>query len=302
MSTPAVTVIILNYNGRDDTLACVRSLQAVRYPALRTLVVDNGSTDGSVEALRREHAALDIIETGANLGFAAGNNAGLRAALDGGADYMLVLNNDTEVAPDLIDALVYACEANPAIGAAGPKIFYFDQPDTIWSVGGTIDWRRGTSAMRGLDQVDRGQFDTPADVDFVTGCALFARRAAVEQAGLLDERFGMYYEETEWCVRIARHGWRIACVPDGRLWHKIRPARQDVSPRITYYMTRNRLLFLRLTRAPLRAWLHAVLVQDLRTWLSWKLKPRWRHRAPQRAAMRLAWADFIRRRFGMVAL
>ncbi|HLF25339.1 MAG TPA: glycosyltransferase family 2 protein [Anaerolineae bacterium] len=302
MASPAVALIILNYNRRDDTLACLRSLQALSYPNARWLLVDNGSTDDSVERVRREFRNVDILETGDNLGFAAGNNVGLRAALDAGADYLLLLNNDTEVAPDLLDVLIETCEAEPRIGVVGPKIYYHDRPDTLWSAGGLIDWRRGTSAMRGLDEVDRGQFDASTDVDFVTGCALLVRRAAVEQAGLIDERFGMYFEETEWCVRIARGGWRIVYAPNGRLWHKIRPAQQDTSPRITYYMTRNRLLFLRLTNAPLRAWLHAILIQDLRTWLSWKVKPRWRYRAPQRAAMRRAWRDFIRQRFGMLAL
>jgi GT2 family glycosyltransferase len=110
----------------------------------------------------------------------------------------------------------------------------------------------------------------------------------------------MYYEEVEWCVRIARRGWRIVYAPGGRLWHKIRPGAQDQSPRITYYMTRNRLLFLRLTHAPLRAWLHAVFLQDLRTWLSWRVRRRWHGRALQRTALCSAWRDFVRSRFGMV--
>jgi GT2 family glycosyltransferase len=301
MQQPLVAMVILNYNGYDDTVACLRSLAALRYRSVWTIVVDNGSGDDSARRLRVEFPGLKLIETGANLGFAAGNNVGIRAALAAGAEFVLLLNNDTIVAPELLDALLDVCSADPSIGVAGPKIYYHAQPDVIWSAGGVIDWRRGRSTMRGLDQVDRGQWDAVAQVDFVTGCALLVRRAALEQAGLLDERFGMYYEETEWCVRIARCGWRIAYVPGGRLWHKIRPAQQEQSPRIIYYMTRNRLLFLRLTAAPLSAWLHALLLQDLRTWCAWRLLPRWRERSAQRTALQSAWRDFVSDRFGMAA-
>ena len=138
------------------------------------------------------------------------------------------------------------------------------------------------------------------NVDFVTGCALLIRCSIVEQVGLLDERFGMYYEETEWCVRIARARWKIVYVPQSRIWHKIRTDRQDWSPRITYYMARNRFLFLRLTHAPLSTWLHAILIQDLRTWISWRIRWRWQGRAKQRIALRRAWRDYLLNRFGMV--
>jgi len=296
-----VTIVVLNYNGRVDTLACLASLRRLRYPSYRVLVVDNGSRDGSVAAVREAYPEVEVIACGGNLGFAAGNNLGVRQALQDRAEYVLLLNNDTVVDPTLLDRLVDACERDPRIGATGPKIYYFDRPTVIWSAGGNIDWRRGRTSMRGLDCEDDGRFDSPSDVDFVTGCALLVRRAALQSAGLLDERFGMYYEETEWCVRIARAGWRITFVPQGLVWHKIRPAAQAQSARIIYYMTRNRLLFLRTVRAPLSAWLHALLLQDLRTWCAWRLLPRCQGYAEQRAALRSAWRDYARGRFGMVS-
>lgn len=307
--TPRVLIIVLCYNGVDLTLACLASLRALRYPRVDVLVVDNASRDGTATTIRARYPEVALIETGQNLGFAAGNNVGLRYALQHGYDYALLLNNDTEVAPDLLDALIAACSADPTIAVAGPKIYYFDRPRTIWSAGGGIDWRRGRSFMCGLDQDDQGQFATQREVDFVTGCALLVRCAALRQppppgtraVGLLDERFGMYYEETEWCVRIGRAGWRIVYVPGGRVWHKIQPERQAATPYVTYYMTRNRLLFLRLTRAPLRAWLDALVLQDGRTWCSWRLRRRWRGQGPQRVALGRAWGDFVRQRFGMIA-
>jgi GT2 family glycosyltransferase len=117
---------------------------------------------------------------------------------------------------------------------------------------------------------------------------------------LIDARFGMYFEETEWCVRIARAGWRLTYVPSSIVLHKIQLDRHDQSPKVTYYMARNRLLFLRLTGAPSSAWLNAMVVQDLRTWLSWRIKPKWRGRSAQRVAIQRGWRDFLRGRFGMI--
>lgn len=299
VGAPRVLIVVLCYNGCELTLACLRSLQGMTYPVFQVLVVDNASADNTVAAVGAAFPATNIVETGANLGYAAGNNVGLRYALEHGYDYALLLNNDTEVDPGLLDALVRAAEADPRIGAVGPKILYHDRPDVIWSAGGTIDWRRGCSSMRGMDEPDRGQYDQTVAVDFVTGCALLVRCRTIEVAGLLDERFGMYFEETEWCVRMGSAGWQVVYEPGGRLCHKIQPARQDWSPLVTYYMCRNRLLFLHLTRAPAVAWFHAAILQDLRTWSAWRLRRRWHGRGRQRVAMRRAWRDFLCGRFGM---
>ncbi len=301
MTSPRVAIIVLNWNGRDDTLACLASLKCLHYLARSIIVVDNGSTDDSVSAISAQYPEVHFIETGANLGYAGGNNIGLQYACTHGYDYTLLLNNDTEVAADFLDHLVEVCERDPRIGVAGPKIYYADRPRIIWSAGGVIDWKRGgRTFMRGIEQKDDGKYNVIQTVDFVTGCALLIRNSTLVEIGLVDQRFGMYYEETEWCVRIARGGWKMRYVPNSHVWHKIRTDRQDWSPRITYYMARNRLLFLRLTHAPLSAWLHAALIQDLRTWISWRVRRRWRGRAKQRIALRRAWRDYLLNRFGMV--
>lgn len=299
--TPRVLIIILCYNGIALTLDCLASLRRLSYQQVDVLVVDNDSRDGTAATVRARFPEVRVIETGANLGFAAGNNVGLRYALEHGYEWAMLLNNDTEVAPDMLERLLAASD-DPTIGVVGSTIYYYDRPNVIWSAGGGIDWRRGRSFMHGLDTIDDGQAGdaAPRAVAFVTGCALLVRCAAIEQAGLIDERFGMYYEETEWCVRLTRAGWRCIVVPQARVWHKIRPAQQAISPQIIYYMTRNRLLFLRLTGAPVRAWIDALLLQDGRTWWSWRLRRRWRGYAVQRAALSRGWRDFARRRFGMV--
>ena len=137
MSAPTVCIVVLNWNRRDDTLDCLASLEGLDYPSRWTLVVDNGSTDGSAEAIERAYPAVDVIRAGENLGYAEGNNLGLREALKRGADYVLVLNNDTLVARQMLTHLVAAAEVDQQVGAAGPTIYFHEAPDIIWSAGGT---------------------------------------------------------------------------------------------------------------------------------------------------------------------
>jgi GT2 family glycosyltransferase len=298
---PRVMIIVLNWNGLADTLACLASLARLDYPAHEVVVVDNGSTDDSVAAVRANYPRVTLIETGENLGYVGGNNVGLEYARAMGADYALLLNNDTEVAPDFLRLLVEAAEANPATGIVGPTIYYFDRPNVVWSAGGDIDWRRGRTRMIGLDEVDQGQFGhTLRPVDFVTGCAMLIKMSLVEQVGLLDARFFAYYEETEWCVRAARAGFKILHVPQAKIWHKILPEDREASPQVQYYMTRNRLLLLKLSETGAVPWLNTLLFDYGRTLVSWTLRPKWRDKFLQRHAMLQAIRDYGRGRFGKV--
>jgi len=298
---PGVAIIVVNWNRRADTLACLSSLSRLQYPNYEVIVIDNDSTDDSVTAIQAAHPQVTLIETGENLGFVGGNNVGLEHARTLGADYALLLNNDTEVAPDFLQRLVEAAEADPQVGIVGPLIYYFDRPDVVWSAGGAIDWAGGSTRMLGLNEQDHGQFDAaPYSVDFVTGCALLIKMALVEQVGMLDPRFFAYYEETEWCVRATRAGQKILLVPQARIWHKISLTAREASPQVHYYMVRNRLLFLKLARMGPRSWVRTLLFDYARTLLSWTLKPQWRHKALQRQAMVQAILDFGRGRFGKV--
>jgi GT2 family glycosyltransferase len=298
-SAPHVTIIVLNWNGKDDTLACLESLEQMTYPNYEVLIVDNGSGDDSVAAISARFPHRPVVETGANLGYAGGNNVGLRHALAQGADYALLLNNDTLVAPDFLEHLVGATQADPTIGVAGPTIYYHEQPDLIWSAGGAIDWRRGETWMVALNTPDSGQLGAgPRPVDFVTGCALLVKRAVMEQVGLLDERFFVYYEETEWCARAGRAGFKIVHVPQAQVWHKIPLDARDSSPTVQYYMTRNRLLFLKATGAGWRTWGYVLFAEYLRRLISWSIKPRWRGKKRHRHMMLRAIADAFRGRWG----
>jgi len=303
VAKPKVAIIVLNWNGRDDTLACIASLLKIDYAAYEIVVVDNGSTDDSVAVIRAAYPQVTLLKTDNNLGYVGGNNVGLEYAGATQADYALLLNNDTEVAPDFLRLLVDVAEADPKVGIVGPTIYYFDQPDVIWSAGGGINWNKGLTWMIGVNETDKGQFGiAPRSVDFVTGCALLIKMSIVNLIGQLDSRFFAYYEETEWCVRVTRAGYKILHVPSSKLWHKISLVARGTSPIVHYYMTRNRLLFLESTQASWRAWLHTLLLEYARTLVSWSVRPKWRHMRAQRDVMLLAIGDYFAGRVGRVSL
>lgn len=243
---PSVAIIILNWNGWRDTLNCVSSCQKLSWPNYSILVVDNGSTDDSEKYLRQNLPAdVAIIQSGANLGFAGGNNHGIRRAIQGGAEYVWLLNNDTEVDPEALTCLVAAMENGPEVGIAGSKIYYFDNPRTIWFAGGM--WRKGRLhwLQRGANQTDDGQFDQLTTVDAVSGCSMLVRSAAIHKIGLMDENFFLYWEDTEWCARAQKYDYQVVFVPQSRVWHKISVSTVQSSFSQYYYFTRNGFFFLR---------------------------------------------------------
>ena len=209
---PLVVVIVLNWNGRDLTLDCLDSLLAVqtRAAAMSVLVVDNASNDDSVEATRARYGdAVEILVTPENLGFAGGNNAGIEHALARGADYVLLLNNDTLVAPDLIDHLLAPFALDAATGVTDPMIYYAEPRDQIWFAGGEISPARGIARHIGIRERDRGQYDAPRDVDYVTGCALMTSRVLIDRIGSLDPGYRAYFEDADFCTRARRAGYSL---------------------------------------------------------------------------------------------
>lgn len=247
---PEVWVIILNWNRPDDTVACVRSLQALSFPAFRLLIVDNGSGDNSVDVFRNL-TGIELLATGENLGYAGGMNRGIEYALGQGADFTLLLNNDVFVAEDMLTHLVEAMVSTNDLGVASPLIFYADEPDKVWFSGMTFTdrlyvVRRGLHLKEPLDPI--------AVVDFVSGCAMLVRREVWEQVGLFDERFFMYYEDLDLALRVRRSGYKLACVTQAKMWHalSVSTGGKD-SPMKQYYQVRSMLAFARKhTRGPVR--------------------------------------------------
>ncbi len=221
-TTPRVTIVVLTWNGKALTLACLESLASLEYESAAVIVVDNGSSDGTADAVRGAYGSrVTIIENSCNLGFAAGNNIGIRRGLADGADLVLLLNNDTTVDPSLVRHLVDVIRSSNDIGIVGPKIYYASPPDRIWFAGGEVFLWRGTSRHIGIREREAGRYDTTRDVDYITGCALMARREVFEAIGDLDPVFSAYYEDTDFCMRARRAGFRVVYVPSGKVWHKI---------------------------------------------------------------------------------
>jgi hypothetical protein len=239
---PSVWIVVLNWNRPLDTLACVASLHELDYPAFHILVVDNGSTDESVE-LFEELAGIDLLANKENLGFAAGNNEGIQYALERGADYVLLLNNDTTVSPPLLSRMVEVAQTDPGIGLVGPVIYYSDRPDQVWFAG--MRFRHGLYVVR------RGLHLTPPlnpieEVDFISGCGMLVSRQTWEQIGLFDPRFFMYYEDLDLCVRAKEAGYRIVCATQAYMWHALSASTGGPdSPLKQYYQVKSTLLFSR---------------------------------------------------------
>ncbi|MEZ4836796.1 MAG: glycosyltransferase family 2 protein [Caldilineaceae bacterium] len=293
---PNVTAVILNTNRRQDTLACLASLADCRYPNFKTIVLDNASTDGSNEAIHATYPQVEILPITENKGYAGNNNVGIAAALERGADWVFVLNEDTILDPDCVGRMVEAGEAAPQIGIVGPLVYHHDEPTIIQSAGGAMDSKLNAWHM-GENEPDRGQFQQTRDVDWISGCAIMVHRKVIEDVGVLDERFFYYWEETEWCLRSRRAGWRIVNVPAARLWHK--GVQRDYRPpaNVSYYNTRNHLLMLQKHSAPL--WVRANLwFQIARTLASWTIKPKWRDQRDHRDAMWQGVRDFQMQRWG----
>lgn len=218
---PIVFIILVNWNGRAVTLECLESLSHVDYPAFKVLVVDNGSGDGSAEAIRAAYPDVLVLRLAENRRFAGGNNAGMRHALNSGAELFLLLNNDTTVAPDFLRVLVDRMRSTERCGLVSPKIFYADHPDLLWYAGGEISWWTGTMRHTGIRETDRGQYDTVRNVDYATGCCILTTAALFRSLGGLDESYFMYTEDADWSVRIRNAGYRLVFEPRARVWHKL---------------------------------------------------------------------------------
>lgn len=240
---PLAVIIILNWNGWRDTLACVASCRKLTWQNYRIVIVDNGSSDGSEAILRRELTDIEIIQAGDNLGFAGGNNIGIRRAQEYGADYVWLINNDAMVDPDALGELVRSLHDNPSAAMAGSKIYYYDTPATIWFAGGA--WQKGRLRLRqrGANQVDKGQFEKTCLVGAVSGCSMLVRVSAIEKIGLMDESYFLYWEDTDWCARAWEQKYEVLFAPASHVWHKVSASIGAHTEPQYYYLIRNGLHF-----------------------------------------------------------
>ena len=227
---PRVSIIILNWNGLEDTIECIDSLKRITYVNHAVILVDNASEGDDVKILREKFGDyIHIIENDKNYGFAEGNNIGMRYALSKGTEYVFLLNNDTIVATDFLDEMVKACENDENIGVLGPKIYFYDAPNTIWEAGGKIVWWLGAIRTCGYKQVDAGQCDDLTERDILSGAALLIRAQLLEKISLLDSSFFFGFEDFDLCIRARRAGFRVVYVPKAKVWHKVGASRRKLA-------------------------------------------------------------------------
>jgi len=216
-----VFVVVLNWNGRDVIEACLESLRKVKEPAIEVLVVDNASTDGSNELVRSMYPDVELIENESNLMFAEGNNVGIRRALERGARYILLLNNDTEVESDFLAFMLEAIERESTVGVVGPKILYYDTPGKIWYGGGSFYPLLWVPRHLNIRKTDGTFEDVGGETGYVSGCAMLVRRETFEDVGLLDPSYFIYCEDVDFCLRARRKGWLCLYEPRARVYHKV---------------------------------------------------------------------------------
>jgi GT2 family glycosyltransferase len=227
-------VVILNWNLPEETILCVESVQANSQSDVEIIIVDNGSTDQSVELFRKSFGyTIEIIENSKNLGFAAGINVGIRRALAEGAQSVLLLNNDTIVDANMIRHLVLVAAKSPQAGIVGPVIYYYDRPERVWRFGDReYRWLPVPLQLPASVLSKTGQ--TPFRVDYVTACGMLVRRQVFEAIGLFDTRYFMYFEDADFCRRARQAGYEVWCAPQARMWHKVSLSARKQKPATRY--------------------------------------------------------------------
>ena len=285
MVIPSVVIIILNWNGWLDTIECIESVYQINYPNYQVIIVDNDSSDNSIKKIEdyskgklsveskffnfnpnnkpieivqfdedfnfkkelNNENQLILIKNKNNYGFAEGNNIGIRFALKNlNPDYFLLLNNDTVVDKDFLMPLVLEGEKNKETGLLGPKIYYYDNPAIIWCVGGKIDWKFARGLHIGTNKIDDGQYREKKNFDYISGSSLLIKRKVIDNVGLLDKNYFLYFEETDLALRAQKKGYESLYVPNSKVWHKISKSGGGISNPIgLYYITRNRWLFMK---------------------------------------------------------
>jgi len=263
---PRVAVIVLNWNGWKDTLECLESLRHLDYPAFKTILVDNGSTNDSVARIeewrkgRMDEAELTIIRTRENLGFAGGNNVGIRHALDAGFDFIWLLNNDTIVDERSLMELVRVARTDEMIGAVGSLVLFHRTPDRINSAGICVARFGRRARLLGLNRnKGEAEFLKRRKVDAVSGCSMLLRARALSEIGLLDERYFLYLEEVDLCTRLRQKEFCCYVVPESIIWHKQWGSIQPYPELADYYLSRSQVLYIKKFSSGLHALLDHAL-------------------------------------------
>jgi GT2 family glycosyltransferase len=302
-NNPRVGIVILNWNNSKDTVECLSSVFEIQYDNYFIVVVDNGSTDDSLEIISGI-PNIEVLPLPINLGYAGGNNKGISRAIILGAEYIFILNNDTYVSPSILDELILIAKNGGKIGMVGPKMYCARPTDLLFAKGSFVIWQTGKILHRGIFQQDTllpGD-EFPEIVDFIVGCGVLVSKQLIETIGGLDEDYFLNTEDVEWGIRAKRFGYEVWFAPKAVLWHKVSSTLGLASPTNTYYMTRNHLIFFSRNApgiwkilAPLQ-----ILIGTLWTVLAWSVKEQYQTEAfhRKRLANLYALRDFFLGRHG----
>lgn len=257
LSTPKICVVIPTFNNKELVLECLKTLviSDTKGFVFKICVVDNGSSDGTSEAIKKGFPKVKLIEESKNLGFVEGCNAGMQWGLSNGFNYITLLNDDTTVDKKLIKNIVIEHKRYKHAGAISAKIYFTkgyeyrknykesELGKVIWYAGGNIDWANVYGSNRGVDEVDHGQYEETGETEFATGCFVMFKAETLRKVGLYDQRYFAYLEDADHSQRLKRAGWKVLYSPKGHLWHKVAQVSAIGSGTNDYFLTRNRMVF-----------------------------------------------------------
>jgi GT2 family glycosyltransferase len=297
-----IFIVLLNWNGKNDTLDCLKSLEQVETEH-QIIVVDNGSSDDSVTSIQEAYPTITLIETGENLGYAEGNNVGIRYALEKDADYIFILNNDTKVESDILTAFL----KNPDAPIQGAKTHLMSDPSLLDHLGGNWNPHKGEFDLVGAREKAE-KWTASLTLDYVCGVALFVKAEVFKKIGLFEKRFFLFWEESDWCLRAKRAGYPASFCPQAKLYHKVSASFTGGKPHTTYFWWRNRLLWIERNCSPqekrslffrilLPDIMHLVKLYVLKSLFSKKTPERIKKIRCYRAAL-VGVKDYLTRRFG----
>ncbi len=249
---PLIISVTLNWNTKSDTAECIRSIQCINYTNIRSIIVDNGSSDGSVEFLRKQFGnSIEIIENEKNMGYSVGFNIGMKQAMENDPDYILIHNSDIIFKEDTVIELLKLAETDDRIGFVGAKILYHDNPNMIQSIGRNSDPDLLVGEGIGHDEVDVGQYDDAREFDFIDDPVMLVNAQVIKEVGPYDPTFFLMYEINDWCLRVRRNGFRIMYAPKARILHKgSLSSGGRGNPSNKYYLTHYQIVFMKKNAPP----------------------------------------------------
>ena len=304
-NNPHISFIILNWNQCAVTLDCLESLNMLDYPNYDITIVDNGSSDHSVEIIRKKYPNCMIIENPVNLGYSEGNNVGIRYALSLNSEYIFLLNNDTFIDKSLLAQLVRVFNNDPTVGIAGPSMYYANPNNVLWGGRNWIDWPKARVVRENMGEVIDVKSlpnQSSQEVMYIDSCAILVKAEVFKKIGLMDHRYFINFDDIDLCIRARKAGYKIVYVPSGMIWHRVSAAIGIGSPANTYYMTRNALLFFSRHSPGILKLKNTIrlLFNTARSILAWTIKQEYKeeiYRYKIRANL-LAVRDFFLGRFG----